>query len=51
MWDILDQLKAILQDEWSKITMSEIRQRIKEMPSRCQQLVDFDGKPIQSDLW
>jgi hypothetical protein len=51
VWRDLEELKAILQDEWSKITMQEVRARIKEMPGRCKLLVKTGGKPIKSKLW
>ena len=50
-WDNLDGLKKVLQDEWSKITMEEVRGRIAEMPSRCRALANSDGKAIRSSLW
>jgi transposase len=50
-WDNLDQLKEILQDEWSKIAMQEVRARIAEMPSRCRTLANSDGKAIRSSVW
>jgi hypothetical protein len=39
-WDNLNQLKEVLQDEWSKITMQEVRVRIAEMSSRCRTLAN-----------
>ena len=50
-WDNLDQLKEVLQDEWSKITMEEVRARIAEMPARCRMLANGDGSAIRSALW
>jgi hypothetical protein len=50
-WHSLDELKEILQDEWSKITMEEIRARIAEMPQRCQDLTKSGGGPTKSSLW
>jgi transposase len=50
-WRTLEELKQILQDEWAKITMDEIRRRIDEMPSRCSDLVKTGGMPIKSALW
>jgi hypothetical protein len=44
------ELKRIILEEWDKITMDEIRARIKEMPDRCKK-VAIDGKAIKSDLW
>jgi hypothetical protein len=50
-WQNLDELKKVLQDEWSKITMQEVRARILEMPKRCKTLVETGGAPIKSALW
>jgi hypothetical protein len=50
-WRTLEELKAILQEEWDKITMEEIRARIAEMPQRCHDLVEHGGKPLKSELW
>jgi transposase len=50
-WDDLKQLKEVLQDEWSKITMEEVRAHIAEMPSRCRTLANSDGSAIRSSLW
>ena len=50
-WDNLNQLKEVIQEEWSRITMDEVRRRISEMPARCQSLVESGGKPIKSSLW
>ncbi len=47
----LEELKKILQDEWSKITIEEVRARISEMPQRCQDLIKSGGKAIKSELW
>ena len=49
-WDDLEQLKEILQDEWSKISMKEIRVRIAEMSSRYRTLTNLDEKVIRSSL-
>lgn len=50
-WNSLEELKEILQEEWSRITMQEVRRRILEMPERCATLVKTGGKPIKSKLW
>ena len=50
-WRTLEELKMILQEEWSKITMQEIQSRILEMPERCRTLVKTGGAPIKSSLW
>lgn len=63
VWNILEQrtrrrvynsileLKEVLQEEWSKITLAEIRTRIQDMPIRCRQLVETGGDPIRTALW
>jgi len=50
-WNTLDELKEILQEEWNKITLEEIRERIAEMPERCQRLVNTGGAPIKGAKW
>jgi hypothetical protein len=49
-WRTIEELKAILQ-EWSKITMEEVRRRIREMPGRCEKLIKSGNGPIKSDVW
>lgn len=63
MWNIIKQrlrrkifhseedIKQALQDEWSKITMTEVRKRITQMPGRCRRLTKNGGKPIKTALW
>lgn len=41
----------MLQEEWDKVTIEEIRVCIREIPNRCDSLVKTGGKPIKSDLW
>ena len=50
-WKTQAELREIVQDEWSKVTMSEIQARIKEMPNRCNKLEKSGGGPIKSHLW
>jgi hypothetical protein len=51
LWHSLEEYKEVIQDEWSKITMTEVRARIAEMPDRCKRVVESRGAPIKSDLW
>ena len=51
VWRSLDELKAIVQDEWNKVTMQEVRARIADMPRRCRLLVKTGGKAIKSAEW
>ena len=51
VWRSMEELKAILQEEWRRITMDEVRARISEMPDRCNSLVKTGGKSIKSHLW
>jgi hypothetical protein len=41
----------VILKEWDKISMKEIRARIREMPDRCKKLAVSDEGPIKSDLW
>jgi hypothetical protein len=51
VWSSIEELKEVLQDEWSKITMEEVRARISDMPRRCKLLVETSGGPIKSAQW
>jgi hypothetical protein len=51
VWHSLDEYKEIIQDEWSKITIAEVRRRIAEMPDKCKRVVESRGAPVKSDLW
>ena len=46
-----EEVKEALQEEWSKITMEEVRKRISDMPRRCLRLTKNGGKPIKTVLW
>ena len=50
IWNSLDEYKEVIQDEWSKITMAEVRARIAKMLDRCRRVVESRGAPIKSDL-
>ena len=32
IWNCIDELKEVLQDEWAKIMMDEVHAHLKEMP-------------------
>jgi hypothetical protein len=51
LWHSLEEYKMVIQEEWAKITMAEVRARIAEMPERCRKVVEAKGLPIKSDLW
>jgi hypothetical protein len=51
VWETEEELREVLQDEWSKITIEEVRRRIADMPRRCKLLVKTDGKPIKTARW
>ena len=46
-----EEIKEALQEEWSKVTMTEVRKRISQMPGRCSCLIRNGGKPIKTALW
>ncbi|KUJ14011.1 uncharacterized protein LY89DRAFT_561879, partial [Mollisia scopiformis] len=43
VFDSEEDMKEALQEEWDKITMQEIRDRIADMPRRCAQLKKYSG--------
>ncbi|KAF2174545.1 hypothetical protein K469DRAFT_707336 [Zopfia rhizophila CBS 207.26] len=51
IFDSEEELKEALQEEWDKITMQEIRDRIADMPRRCAELVRSGGGPIRGNKW
>ena len=51
IWNSIEELKEILQDEWSKVTQAEIRARIDDLPLRCKLLAMNGGAAIKSALW
>jgi hypothetical protein len=51
IFDLEDDMKEVLQEEWAKITMEEIRHRIADLPRRCVELVRSNGGPIRGNKW
>ncbi|KAF2245253.1 hypothetical protein BU26DRAFT_433851, partial [Trematosphaeria pertusa] len=47
----IQEVKDLLQDEWSKITQDEIQRRIIELPWRCGQVARDGEKRVKSRLW
>jgi hypothetical protein len=50
-WNTVAEFKAAIQAEWDRITMAQIRRRIREMPWRCQRVIELNGARIRSELW
>ena len=50
-YDSNREVKEAIQEEWDKITLEEIRARIRDMPRRCDLLVKTGGKAIKSAMW
>ena len=46
-----EEIKEALQEEWSKVTMTEVRKRITQMPTRYRRLIRNNGRPIKEALW
>ena len=44
-----DEMKEALQEEWDKITIDEIRDRIADMPRRCAELLRSRGGPVRGN--
>ena len=51
IWNSLEELKAILQEEWGKITIEEVRSRICGLPDRCKRAARTGGKAIKDAKW
>lgn len=51
IWHGLEEYKRVIQEEYSLITLAEVRARILEMPWRVEQVKQHPDKPIKSDLW
>jgi transposase len=50
-WSTVAQFKADIQAEWNKITLAQIRRRIREMPERCRKVQLSGGERIKSPAW
>jgi hypothetical protein len=50
-WSTVAQFKADIQAEWRKITVAQIRRRIREMPERCRKVQASGGERIKSTVW
>ncbi|KIM99835.1 hypothetical protein OIDMADRAFT_19791 [Oidiodendron maius Zn] len=51
IWTTLIEYKQVIEEEYSLITLDQIRKRILEMPERMQKLVNNPEAPIRSELW
>jgi hypothetical protein len=47
----VEEFKEAIKAEWRRIPLAEIRRRIKEMPDRCERVVQLEGARIKSSLW
>jgi transposase len=45
------EFKAAIEAEWHRITLAQIRRRIREMPQRCKDIKNLNGGRIKSNLW
>ena len=50
-WSTVAEFKAAIQREWDRITLEDIRKRIREMPWRCKKVVELEGKRVRSSVW
>jgi len=50
-WKTVEEFKAAIQREWDRITIAQIRRRIREMPWRCKRVQELKGARIRSALW
>lgn len=50
-WPTVTAFKIAIEREWRRVSQGSIRRRIREMPARCQRLIDTKGARIRSNLW
>jgi hypothetical protein len=50
-WEIIAELKQIMLNEWDKIIMNEIRDRISDMSRRCRILTENESEAIKKGKW
>ncbi len=50
-WETVAEFKADIQREWDRITLAQIRRRIREMPERCKLVQAQPEIRIKSNLW
>ena len=50
-WATRAELKAVILEEWGKITIEEVRARIRDMPERCKAVVARPHLRVKSSLW
>jgi hypothetical protein len=50
-WKTVEEFKAAVQREWDRVTIAQIRRRIREMPWRCKRIQELEGARIRSALW
>jgi hypothetical protein len=50
-WRTVAEFKAAIQREWDRITIKEIRKRIREMRWRCRRIQELNGGRVRSLLW
>jgi hypothetical protein len=50
-WLTIAHFKADIQAEWNRVTIAQIRRRIREMPQRCLDVQANGGERVKSDLW
>jgi hypothetical protein len=50
-WQTVAEFKAAIQREWDRVTIAQIRRRIREMPWRCKRVQELKGERIRSLLW
>lgn len=51
LFDSEEDMKIAIQEEWDKITIEQIRDRIASMPKRCAIVAKSGGKPIRGNKW
>jgi transposase len=50
-WNTVAEFKEAIEREWQRVTQAQIRRRIREMPIRCNKLINNNEERIRSNLW
>jgi hypothetical protein len=50
-WKTVEEFKAAILREWRRITIKQIRDRISEMPKRCEKVEKLKGARIKGKKW
>jgi endonuclease/exonuclease/phosphatase family metal-dependent hydrolase len=50
-WHTVAEFKKAIRDAWDSISLEEVRKRVREMPTRCEKMIQLEGRRYRSKLW